>query len=64
MSEFKFVQKIGKEIETILDEFAQLRITVFAEFPYLYEGNLSYEKEYIRTIVSLIGLFSLGSIIK
>ena len=49
MSEFKFVQKIGKEIATVLEDFAQLRITVFAEFPYLYEGNLAYEKEYIQT---------------
>jgi hypothetical protein len=49
MSEFKFIQKIGKEIETVLEDFAQLRITVFAEFPYLYEGNLAYEKEYIQT---------------
>ncbi len=49
MTEFKFVQKIGKEIETVLDDFALLRITVFAEFPYLYEGNRAYEKEYIQT---------------
>jgi hypothetical protein len=49
MNEFKYIQKTGKEIETILDDFAHLRIMVFAEFPYLYEGNLAYEKEYIQT---------------
>ncbi len=49
MTEFKFVQKIGKEIETVVSDFAQLRITVFAEFPYLYDGNLEYEKDYIQT---------------
>jgi hypothetical protein len=49
MGEFTFVQKTGSEIKTVLDDFAQLRITVFAEFPYLYEGNIEYEKEYIQT---------------
>jgi GNAT superfamily N-acetyltransferase len=27
---------------------AQLRITVFREFPYLYEGNADYEANYLR----------------
>ena len=31
-----------------LDALARLRITVFREFPYLYEGSLAYEAEYLR----------------
>jgi GNAT superfamily N-acetyltransferase len=29
-----------------------LRIAVFREFPYLYEGDLAYEREYLRTYLS------------
>lgn len=31
-----------------LDAIAKLRITVFAEYPYLYDGNLEYEKAYLE----------------
>lgn len=37
----------GAEARPFLDEVARLRITVFREFPYLYEGSLEYEKEYL-----------------
>lgn len=37
----------GRELTASLDELAKLRITVFREFPYLYEGSLEYEKEYL-----------------
>ena len=49
MSDFIFVQKYGKEIIEFTADFAELRITVFREFPYLYEGNFEYEKKYIQT---------------
>ena len=39
----------GKEIETIFDDLARLRITVFRDYPYLYEGTVAYEKEYLKT---------------
>lgn len=42
----------GKEIETIFEELANVRITVFREFPYLYEGSVGYEKEYLKTYSS------------
>lgn len=41
----------GQEIETIFDDLAQLRITVFRDFPYLYEGTVAYEKEYLKTYI-------------
>ncbi|MFN8283713.1 MAG: hypothetical protein U0U67_10890 [Chitinophagales bacterium] len=49
MYTFNFVWKKGKEILTVADDFAQLRISVFREFPYLYDGSVEYEKEYIQT---------------
>jgi len=42
----------GQEILPWLDELAQLRIDVFREFPYLYDGSLSYEQQYLKTYAS------------
>lgn len=39
--------KKGKEIIPYIDEIARLRIEVFREFPYLYDGNIDYEKKYL-----------------
>lgn len=41
----------GKEIEPWLGDLARLRIAVFREFPYLYDGSLAYEERYLRTYV-------------
>lgn len=41
----------GKEIETYVPELAELRIKVFHDYPYLYEGNLDYEKKYLQTYI-------------
>lgn len=38
----------GTNIEPRLESLAQLRITVFREFPYLYDGSLDNERRYIR----------------
>ncbi len=37
----------GTEIERFIPEIANLRITIFKEFPYLYDGDLDYEKKYL-----------------
>lgn len=38
----------GQEIEPCIDAIAQLRIEVFREFPYLYDGTLDYETDYLK----------------
>lgn len=38
----------GKEIGDALDDLAALRVKVFREWPYLYEGSLDYERNYLR----------------
>ncbi|SOB89724.1 GNAT family N-acetyltransferase [Stappia indica] len=38
----------GKEIGDALDDLAVLRVKVFREWPYLYEGSLDYERTYLR----------------
>lgn len=36
------------EIRQNLAELAQLRITIFREYPYLYDGNMTYEAHYLE----------------
>ncbi len=50
MSESPHVQRLsGGEINTCLPELARLRIQVFREFPYLYDGSVAYEEQYLKT---------------
>lgn len=37
----------GAEIGAALGDLAKLRITVFAAYPYLYDGDAAYEAEYL-----------------
>lgn len=39
----------GTELATHLDQLGELRIQVFRDFPYLYEGTLAYERQYLQT---------------
>ena len=40
---------IGRELEQYIDDMARLRISVFREFPYLYDGDMDYERNYLQT---------------
>lgn len=39
----------GKAAETHIEDLARLRIQVFREFPYLYDGTTAYEARYLQT---------------
>ena len=39
----------GEALEARLDEVARLRIAVFRDWPYLYDGTLEYERSYLAT---------------
>ncbi len=41
--------RVASELAGRLDELASLRITVFREWPYLYDGTLEYERNYLAT---------------
>lgn len=41
----------GKQIIPHIEALAQLRLTVFNEFPYLYNGDMAYEMKYLDTYV-------------
>jgi GNAT superfamily N-acetyltransferase len=38
----------GAEVGRYLDDLARLRIAVFREYPYLYDGSLAYERTYLE----------------
>jgi GNAT superfamily N-acetyltransferase len=48
----QFLSLHGAQIMPCLEELAQLRIRVFREFPYLYDGSLDYEKKYLRAYIN------------
>ena len=39
----------GDDASPYLEELARLRIAVFRKWPYLYDGSLSYERNYLAT---------------
>jgi GNAT superfamily N-acetyltransferase len=52
MQELAFINKTGVAIESVFDDLAKLRIEVFRAYPYLYEGSITYEKEYLKVYSS------------
>ncbi|MET0385958.1 MAG: GNAT family N-acetyltransferase [Polyangiales bacterium] len=52
MSDLTVERVIGEQVEPYLDDLAALRIEVFREFPYLYEGTLENESRYLRGYAS------------
>jgi hypothetical protein len=45
-----FESLVGQEIVPFIDRLAELRIAVFREFPYLYDGCMEYERKYLQTL--------------
>lgn len=41
----------GDKLKQFIPELASLRITVFRDFPYLYDGDLTYEEAYLKTYI-------------
>ncbi len=41
----------GKALSQYIPELARLRIEVFRDFPYLYDGNYEYEEKYLQTYI-------------
>jgi GNAT superfamily N-acetyltransferase len=40
----------GEQIKSVLDDLARLRMTVFRDWPYLYDGTLEYEEQYLAKL--------------
>jgi uncharacterized protein (DUF58 family) len=51
-SSFTYQELSGEAVCPYLRELGGLRIAVFREFPYLYDGDLDYEEHYLETYVN------------
>lgn len=51
----------GAALERALPGLARLRIEVFRDFPYLYDGSLAYEERYLRTYAETPGSVIVGA---
>lgn len=50
----------GSGVTTRLGDLARLRITVFRDFPYLYDGSDEYEQRYLATYANRDGAVIVG----
>jgi GNAT superfamily N-acetyltransferase len=48
MSQFSISLLVEHAITEYIDTIAKLRIDIFKEFPYLYDGDLHYEQNYLK----------------
>lgn len=55
MSELSIQRLSGGDINACLRELARLRIRVFRDYPYLYEGSADYEEKYLQTYANAPG---------
>lgn len=39
------------QVSSCIEEIARLRINIFKEYPYLYDGDLNYEADYLKKFV-------------
>jgi GNAT superfamily N-acetyltransferase len=45
----------GEEIGSVLPDLARLRIVVFRDWPYLYDGTIAYEESYLAKLAAAKG---------
>ncbi len=51
----------GEALAAALDDVARLRIAVFRDWPYLYDGSLDYERAYLQTYRDSPGALLVGA---
>ncbi|MFC2966878.1 GNAT family N-acetyltransferase [Acidimangrovimonas pyrenivorans] len=51
----------GAALEAALDDVARLRIAVFRDWPYLYDGDLDYERRYLGSYRDSAGAILVGA---
>lgn len=58
----------GGALESVVDDLARLRIEVFRAYPYLYDGDLAYERDYLKAYCSsgrsiVVGAYDAGRLV-
>lgn len=48
MSRVRVRPLTGRALQTVTEDLARLRIDVFRDWPYLYDGDLDYERSYVQ----------------
>ena len=51
----------GPALAAAIDDVARLRIAVFRDWPYLYDGSLDYERRYLRPYLDSPGAVVVGA---
>ncbi|TKT80438.1 GNAT family N-acetyltransferase [Aquamicrobium sp. LC103] len=51
-----------EEVRAGFDALARLRIEVFRDFPYLYDGDIDYERRYLATYMEAPGAVVVGAL--
>ncbi len=51
----------GAALDAALDDVARLRIAVFRDWPYLYDGDLTYERDYLQSYRDSAGAVVVGA---
>ena len=54
----RFEALTGERLAQALPSLAELRIAVFRDFPYLYDGTLAYEQDYLARFAAAASLWS------
>ena len=62
MTELAIRALTGNALECALDDVARLRIAVFRDWPYLYDGDAAYEREYLQVYSDSPGAIIVGGI--
>jgi GNAT superfamily N-acetyltransferase len=57
--ELRLARAYGADIERHVPQLAHLRMTVFRDWPYLYEGDLDFEKQYLQYYIDAPRSFAL-----
>ena len=68
LAEIRFERLAGLALRRALPDLARLRTLVFRDFPYLYDGSLAYEEQYLQTYAEaprsvIVGAFAGGRLI-
>ena len=51
----------GPALEAALDDVARLRMAVFRDWPYLYDGDMDYERRYVASYRDSAGAILVGA---
>ena len=57
----EFRSLTGPKLDAALDDVARLRIEVFRDWPYLYDGDLGYERDYLAAYRESAGAVVVGA---